>query len=140
MDSRLDGLAPELAAVLHGAPPTQLWRIVEVACSLALATAELNDPRADAAFTWLRRGGRGDSAERRSLEALAAELDRSAGAARPPGGRDGAPGRAFAQARAATALWCALGEDPLRAALECLYEANHAGVDLDVLRLVTSTA
>lgn len=140
MDSRLDELAPELAAVLHGLPAARLRRIAEVACSLALAVAELDDPRADAAFARLRRGRPGDGEERAAVRTLAGELDLMARSRQASSGRGSGPGGVFARARAATALWCALGAEPLQAVLDCLYEVHFAGVDLDTLRSVTSTA
>ena len=141
MDSRLDQLAPDLAAVLHAADDRRLRRAAEVACSLALAASGLREPRADAAFDRLRAGSVGDSSERNELWKLAEWLDgvqRHLDQAFGPD--DQRRRRTFAMARAATAVWVALAADPLYAALECLYEAYHAGVELEMLRSVVTTA
>jgi len=82
-------------------------------------------------------GRLGDSPVRKDVETLTGELDEAAWTVQDRVdrglGRQDDYTAAFRKARAAAVWWNALDEDPLRAALEGLYEAHHAIDDADAL-------
>src|SRR5215471_9210009 len=131
---RLDTEAPELVHRLKGASRRELREISKRVVGAALRKTDLHELRIDAALKALQGSRFGESPELAALGQLESELDNLAwdeqqrmwqGAA-----EDDDYGRAFARARAVSALQYALGPDPLWAALQVVYEAI-AATDLD---------
>jgi hypothetical protein len=130
---RLEAIAADLAKQLEGQPESQLRQVAERVALAALANVPLRDDRVDRAMELLRLGGYGDSAERDALKEMIEELDKAAWELQDEleaGRSDQADYlTAFGLARAAAALWFALGGDPLEAAMEASYEAEAATDD-----------
>jgi hypothetical protein len=99
---------------------------------LGVTRAPIQDTRLEAALANLAAGEWGDGPVRDALGVLIEELDEHAWDAQDAAERgdvdDSAYDLAFARARVATAVDCALDADPLQAALESAYEVQ-AGID-----------
>jgi hypothetical protein len=140
MTTRLATVAPELNDEIQSST-AELQRLISVAVAAWIATeVDLDDQRAVDAVLAIRGGKVGESPIRSRMAELVEELDvvawdlqdtvEQAGS----GGDDPAYLEAFARARAADALWCALSNEPLEAAIESAYEAQAARRDLEGLR------
>jgi hypothetical protein len=142
MTFRLDAIAPDLAQRLRGSKEVALRRVAGAASGVAISSAGLLDPRAVAAQRALLAGTR-EAVDRESVDGLTKELDEEQWTlqerAQLSDAAQAAYLRAFAQARAASALWFALDDDPLKAAQEAVYEAQ-AAASLDTVRAAVDRA
>ncbi len=136
--SRLDLIAPDLAEILPHATSAQLRDIALAACTIALDRTGLAEPLLERALVQLRHHRAGDVDLRRAIHDLVQQLDRTQwqiqAAVEAGNAPEAAYEAAFAEARAAHAVWYALDPDPVTAALESLYEAGAATDDPDALR------
>lgn len=102
------------------------------------------DPRLDAGLAALRDGKFGDSDEHLAVQKLTEELDEIAWKTQQTAKERDSPMQpyyeAFARARAAASVKCALYADPLKAALEAVYEAQAAVKDRAAIRTVVDSA
>jgi len=132
--SRLELEAPALTKAVGDADEATKRRVAKAVSEFAWNLRPIADPRAQRALESLVREQFGDSMARSDLERLGSELDErqrllwealDAGA---EGVSDEDFDSAFECARTANALWFALDDDPLAAALEASYEV-HAGFE-----------
>ena len=139
MSVALESALPGLSARLDRASSEQQRAAALAAARMATMRAGLADLRIEAANQAVGTDRFGNSPERDAIEALLEELDNAAWILQEAAG-GGASNPvyllAFRKARAAGALWSAMDEDPLRAAIEAIYEAHHAIADADALRLL----
>jgi hypothetical protein len=148
----LEEISPGLADRLRNVGEGRLLGIAATVAEHAVRSVDLHDPRVDRALRVLRREPTERNACRDAVEGLVAELDSVAwdqqeqAEAKHPQEQDyvqaleGGYGPAFARARAANAVACALNTDPLMAAVETIYEGSFAIGDREVLRRVVSEA
>ena len=141
---RLSTISLELVDKLKVQPPERLRRAAADAASFAVQQLCLADPRLDAALAALRGGKFGDTGERSAAQQLTRELDMIAWEVKKTAEERNSSMRpyytAFARARAAASVKCALDSNPLNAALEAVYEAQAAVADLQAIRTVVETA
>lgn len=137
--ARLDSISTELADRLRNTSEEGLRRVATAAGRLGVARILISDARIDMALAALDRGEL-DGDMRVRLDGLVEELDQAAWEVqqRAHAGRalENDYVTAFAKARAASALACALDVDPKRAAMEAVYEAQAALGDLMPVRNV----
>jgi hypothetical protein len=137
---RLSTVATDLVESLQAQRTVRLRRTAADVARLAVQRTRLVDPRIDSALAALHDGNFGDSDARSAVQQLTKELDviawdlqkvaeESRGSMQPYHA-------AFARARAAASVKCALNSDPLSAALEAVYEAQAAVSDLEAIRIV----
>jgi len=143
-DNRLDLIDPGLSAILQQLSARQLRHVTYTVCNLALERTGVRDPIIDEAMEALKTGQYDGVSLHERLGLLVERLDQNqwnmqdavdAGQA-----DEGAYIHAFAQARAAHAVYFALYADPFTAATEAIYEAQAAMNDIDVIKAVISTA
>jgi hypothetical protein len=131
----LDSEFPGLVHELEGATADEQRAAALAAAQMAIMRTQLRDHRLNTAAAANRFG---DCAEREAVSALTDELDEVAWTiqARVHHGMAAEEeySRAFRKARAASALFFALDENPLNAAIQGLYEAHHAIGDGEALR------
>jgi hypothetical protein len=135
MTTPLEAEFPGLARELEGATADEQRSAALAAAQMAIMRTELRDHRLDSAVIANRFG---DCAERAAVSALTDELDDIAWTIQARV-HDGAAAeedysRPFRRARAASALFFALNENPLDAATQGLYEARHAIGAAEALR------
>ncbi len=144
MTSRLSTVAVDLVHQLESLPPGVLRLVAADAASIAVERTQLADPRLRLGLEALSASDSGMASARRAVEQLTQELDErawdiqelvDAGAA-----SEEAYVEAFRQARAAAAVGYALNPDPRTAALESVYEAQAALVDLGAVRMAVAIA
>ena len=144
MTTRLSTVAIDLVHQIEGLPSGVLRRVAAEAASLAIERTQLADPRLGPALGALGASNSGMPSARRAVDQLTEELDErawgiqelvDAGAA-----SEEAYVEAFHQARAAAAVSYALDPDPKTAALESVYEAQAAVVDLGAVRMAVTIA
>jgi hypothetical protein len=144
MDERLSSVAPDLAERLASAPADQLAALSRRVAEWAASTVGMRGPPRSAALALLAEGRVGASPERAALEGYVAELAARAWDLQERVARGQADEAeylgTFSRARAASAVWYALGDDPRAGALEAVYEAYAATGALDDLRAVVSGA
>jgi hypothetical protein len=135
--ARLDSTAPDLVRRLECASSRELREISARVVGAALRKTDLHEPRIGAALAALRASRFGESAALAALSQLESELDNLAWDEQERMWRgtatEDAYHRAFARARAVSALRFALEPDPLWAALDGVYEAI-AATDPGVIR------
>jgi hypothetical protein len=143
-DNRLDLIDPGLSAILQHLSARQLRHITYTICNLALERTGVRDPVIDEAMKALKIGQYDSVSLHERLGLLVERLDQNqwdvqdavdAGQA-----DEGAYICAFAQARAAHAVYFALYADPFTAATEAIYEAQAAMNDRDSIKAVISTS
>ena len=138
MIPRLATVAPDVVEVLEQESSARLRAVAISVSEWIVGAVHLFDPRIDAAFVSLQLQRFGESPERAALQLLVNELDESAWNIRDEVAAGTASEedylRAFARARPASAVWFAADADPLRSALESVYEAQAATGDLEGLR------
>lgn len=141
---RLSAVAPKLVEQLQLQPYERLRQAAADSARLAVRWTQLADPRLDAGLAALREGKFGDSSEHLAVQELTGELDEIAwDAQRTAEERDSSMQpyyAAFARARATASVKCALYSDPLKAALEAVYEAQAAINDRVAIRTVVDAA
>lgn len=137
MSVSLDSTFPGLVRQLEAANPDEQRAVALAAAQMAIMRTQRREYRLDAAVAANRIG---DCAEREDVRVLSDELDEVAWTiqARVHQGvaAEEEYTRAFTRARAASALFFALDENPLRAAIQSVYEAHHAIGDAEALRQV----
>ena len=133
MSWRLNTIAPDIVEELEREEEPQLRLAAERVAGAALQEADVRDETVDRALTALRAGRYGESEERSAVKAFADRLDELAWDIQEQVDTGEAEQEdyltAFRKARAATALWFALDEDPRTAAIEAAYEAQAATDD-----------
>lgn len=143
MTWRLNTIAPDLVEQLEREPEPRLRTMAEGVVDAALRDAEIRSETVDSALAALRAGRYGESDERSATKALADELDEAAWDIQERVDAGEAEQEdylsAFRRARAATALWFALDDDPLTAAMEAAYEARAATDDGVVRREIAAS-
>jgi len=143
MNARLSTVAPDLVQALVDRSPTILRAVAVDVCEWVVVQAGLENRTVEASLGLLRDQQFGESTERDALAQLIETLDEHAWDLQDLVNNGGATQRdyleAFARARAASAVWCAMDLDPLEAALESSYEAQAAKGDLQGLRQVVAT-
>lgn len=136
----LDPEFPGLAAALAAASPEKQRATAVAAARLAIIRTRLRDRRISAVDALILDDRFGASPERQELERMALEMDGAAWALHERAHEGPAAERkymtAFQAGRAAAAMVAALGEDPLTAAYEAVYEAHNATADPAALRHV----
>jgi hypothetical protein len=144
MTSRLSTIAEDLAEQLSRQPAGRLRRVAAAAAGLAVERTQLLDPRLDVALAAVRGHDPAAVADRSQVLALAEELDDHAWEAQEQAEAGLLPEQAyvvaFALARAAATVGCALEPDALKAALESVYEAQAAVDDLAAIRGAVAAA
>lgn len=139
---RLSAIAPDIAQELERSPAAHLRILAERLAKAAIQHHRLDDTRIDAALRALREQRYGSSRERLDLRTLVDDLDEAAWVLQERVEANRAPESdyigAFERARAAMALWFALDEDPLAAAVEAAYEAEAATDDRTLRREVAA--
>jgi hypothetical protein len=142
--SRLSTVAPNLAEQLESQPTQALRKVAAETTGLVAARIQLADPRFDSAVAAIREGGLGDSTGLSGMRRLTEELDQIAWDVQESVEQGLLPRKAcreaFTRARAAAAVGFALEPDALYAALESVYEAWAALVDIDAVRTVVMIA
>ena len=137
MSVSLDSAFPGLVRQLEAANPEGQLAVALAAAQTAIRRTQLREYRVDAAVSAKRIG---ESAEREDVRVLSDELDEVAWTIQARMHQGAAAEeeytRAFRRARAASALFFALDENPLSAAIQALYEAHHAIGDAEALRQV----
>jgi len=137
-DTRLDLIDPGLSAILQQLSARQLRHITYTICTLALERTGVRDPVIDEAMKALKIEQYDNGSLHERLGLLVERLDENqwdvqdsvdAGQA-----DEGAYICAFAQARAAHAVYFALYADPFTAATEAIYEAQAAMNDTDSIK------
>lgn len=141
MTSRLATIAPDLVEAITSAREETVRAISDALPNWVVQEVNLADPRVIEGLAALREQRCGESGVRTAVKAAADELDKRSwdvqellekGVA-----TDDQYFAVFACARAATAVWYALSDDPLIAALESAYEAQAAtGATDEVRRIV----
>lgn len=143
MTWRLNTIAPDLVEQLEREPEPRLRTMAEGVVDAALRDAEIRSETVDSALAALRAGRYGESDERSATKALADELDEAAWDIQERVDAGEAEQEdylsAFRRARAATALWFALDDDPQTAAMEAAYEARAATDDGVVRREIAAS-
>lgn len=143
MTWRLNTIAPDLVEQLEREPEPRLRTMAEGVVDAALRDAEIRSETVDSALAALRAGRYGESDERSATKALADELDEAAWDIQERVDAGEAEQEdylsAFRRARAATALWFALDDDPRTAAMEAAYEARAATDDGVVRREIAAS-
>ena len=143
--TRLDTVAPDLVRLLSGRTAEELRVVARHVVAFGLARAPVAGALVDQALRALQAGHPVDDGLREDLEALVVELDERAWAAQVAWESGAAPeaayAEAFARARPAAAVGAALGQEPLSAALDSVYEVQTGTGDLaavtgEVLRLL----
>jgi hypothetical protein len=136
--ARLATVAPDIVEVLGRQSPARLHDVAVGACEWIVARVGLVDPRLDTGLAALGDLRVGRSPERDAMKLLVDELDERAWDVQDEVDAGTAEQEkylaAFSLARAASAVWFALGDDPLQSALEAVYEAQAATGDLADLR------
>jgi hypothetical protein len=139
---RLSTIAPDLTTRLQRVSVADLRRVTAEVVDAALRATELHDQSLDAAVRALRAGRYGDGLERERVKDLEVQLDETAWDLQDRADAGDASQddylAAFRRARAAAALWFALDDDALQAALEAVYEARAATDDNEVRRVLSS--
>jgi hypothetical protein len=143
-DTRLDLIDPVLSGRLQQLSARQLRHITYTICTLALERTGVRDPVIAAAMDIVKTGRYDDVSRREQLDILVERLDAQQwdlqDAVAAGHADEGAYLLAFAQARAAHAVYFALDADPFIAATEAIYEAQAAIDEIDVIRAAISTA
>jgi hypothetical protein len=141
---RLSTISPELVDRLQAQPPERLRKAAADAAGFAVQCLRLADPRLEAGLAALRSGKFGETDERSAVRQLAGELDETAFEARETAIERNSSMQpyhsAFALARAAASVECAMDPSPLNAALEAVYEAQAAIADLQAIETAIDTA
>jgi hypothetical protein len=136
---RLDTIAPDLVHRLKSASTHELREINRRVVGAALAKTNLQEPRIEAALAALQASRFGQSTDQTALSQLESELDNLGWDEQERMWQHAASkddyDRAFARARAVSALRFALERDPLTAALQGVYEAI-AATDLGEIRSI----
>src|SRR5262245_39225834 len=136
---RLDTVAPDLTRRLKGASTDELREISKRVVRAALTRTGVQEPRIDAALAALQVASFGDAIQLTALSSLESELDNVGWDQQERMSRgmvtEAEYDRAFARARAWSALWFALERDPLTSALQGVYEAI-AATDLREIRSI----
>ena len=139
---RLELEMPDVVDQLAGAPPEQLRRIARAACELTRSRYDIDDERYRAGWRALTEGRFGESDERAGVSELVEELDEAQldvqDAVEAGRAADADHETAFARARTANTLVCALDGDATLAACESLYEANAVVEDDDAIRALAT--
>ena len=142
--SRLSTIAPDVAARLKAQPDSSLRRIARYIALVAVKETGLDDPRAAHALEALNRADTRVTDVRSEVEKIVHELDEVAWQvqAKLEEGRASHADYllAFGRARAAAAVWFALSEDALEAAIESAYEAQAATGDVEMIRATLERA
>lgn len=138
MSSRLTAVAPDLVEALTHQSVAALQVVAKTVADWVVDRAGLVDPRVDAGLAALRQGNLGPSTERSELQLLVVQLDEQAWDIQDQLDAGSATDEeylaAFGLARAGSAIWYALDNDALQAALESVYEAQAASGELEILR------
>ena len=143
--TRLGAVARDLVLLLSGRTDEELRVVAQDVVAFGLARAPVAGALVDQGLQALQAGDPGDGGLREELEALVAELDERAWAAQEAWESGDAPeaayAEAFGRARSAAAVVAALGQEPLDAALESVYEVQVGSGDLaavtgEVLRVL----
>jgi len=135
--TRLEAVAPDLAAHLREAGDDALRRVAASVSEIAVKRVSLVDPRLERSLSALE-GGSAGAKELASMQALVDELDEAAWDLQRRVHSGGSPEsaylEAFRKARAASAVASALDPDPHKAAIEAVYEAQAALGDVNPVR------
>jgi hypothetical protein len=130
MTTRLTSVAPDLVGLLARQTPERQRDVALTVSAWIVDRVGLVDARADTALEQLRAQHYGSTPERDALRGLVDELDEAAWELQEQVDGGSAPRsrylEAFALARAAAALWCALDADAKNGAVEAAYEAQAA--------------
>lgn len=136
---RLSTVAVDLVELLQAQQPVRLRKTAAEVAQLAVQRTQLIDLKIDSALAAMHDGNFGDSDAHSAVEQLTKELDVIAWELQKVAEENGSSMQpyyaAFARARAAASVKCALYSDPLSAALEAVYEAQAAVIDLDAIRV-----
>jgi hypothetical protein len=136
---RLSTVAVDLVELLQAQRPARLRRAAADVARLAVQRTQLVDLRIDSALAALHDGNFGDSDAHSAVQQLTKELDMNAWELQRVAEENGSSMQpyyaAFARARAAASVKCALYSDSLSAALEAVYEAQAAVEDLEAVRI-----
>lgn len=141
--ARLELVEPDFARSLQQRDPRELRQIAALAADHALERFPIDDSRVSNAREKLRRGETGAGIERDQLMTLVEEFDElgfdlgDTLDADGQGANREAYLEAYYRARAAHALWFALDDDPVLAALDALYEAEAATRRMADLKALT---
>jgi len=142
VSERLSTVASDLVERIEGASEAVLRQSTGKAAQYAVEQVGLRHEIASRALATLDDHEFGESEERRAVESLVNELDERAWDIQDQVEQAQATEEqylaTFTQARAASAIWFALDEDPRKAALEAVYEAYAATGDLARLRQLVS--
>lgn len=142
--TRLGTVAPDLVELLRDQPPTRRRTVALHASGWIVESTDLANPRIDAVFLALRDGRLGETDQREAVKQLEDELDERARGIREDleAGRAGNDEylAAFARARAAGAVWWAMDDLDLHAALEAVHEAQAATGELGAVRRLIEEA
>jgi hypothetical protein len=140
---RLNTIAPDLVEELERREEAQLRVAAESVVRAALRAADVRDESVEQGLTALGAGRYGDPDVRSAVKGLADRLDELAWDIQERVDAGEADQKdylaAFRKARAATALWFALDEDPRTAAIEAAYEAQAATDDGLVRREIAAS-
>lgn len=138
MTERLDTVAPDLVLLIDEASSSSLRRSAADAARQGIIVSRLDGEPVNLALSTLLSGNFGESVERAAIQALIQALDERAwdiqDAIEQSRASESEYAVFFGKARAASALWYALDEDPRRAALEAIYEMYAIHGDIDVVR------
>ena len=139
---RLSTVAPDLVQLLEAQDAATLSSVARRTAAWSVESVGLSDPRLDLALA--AQEASFDAAQRAEVERLVEELDEAAWDVQEridAGTADEAAyDVAFGLARAANAVWFAMGSDPREAALEAAYEAQAAQDSADGVRALITDA
>lgn len=144
MGNTLNLIDPALTRIVENATEDQLRKMTLVACELACKENRLNHPLIEQALTALRSGVYGNQVLKEQVEKLTEELDETQWDIQDKVEQGSADQDeytiAFQRARAASAIYSALDDDPLEAAINALYEVNFSlGDDKERLKKLISS-
>jgi hypothetical protein len=142
--SRLETISSSIAVSLSQASETRQRAACLAACEFAVEHSGVNSPVVEQALQALRQSNPVAPQVKRELEALTQRLDDEyfdlQEAAENGTASEDEWKRAFSQARAASALVFASGEDALEAASEAVYEATATVDDNSELIAIVANA
>ncbi len=144
IQSRLELIDRDLFQLLNRLTENELRKISVTVCEYVVIKSKSSHPEVVRSLVILQNGGFGDTQTQINVRHVVEELDNVQWALQDEVDR-GADVKyeqlkAFAEARAANCLYCALEEDSLIAASNTIYEAVAFSDDIDAIRSLVFNA